>query len=191
LLVLAACEQQVEKENKLTKYCRIAFEETGKCPEDKCIIGCGSGGMFDRGGCRAECYPKSCSQFSPENCTLESCQILLNCKGESVCNSKPAGKPPKCGDEGYYDQDVPCCEGLEKRCGFADSFPICRKPASRNEKWLQEICEDSGGVWKEFPNSGNFCQDECYKPENARCTRFTSIGCDCGIDKCWDGTSCV
>lgn len=189
LLILASCSKNEESE--LSKYCRTVFKQTGKCPEDKCEIGCGPVSIFDRGGCPAACNPKSCSEFNFENCPLETCQTMTNCKGEKVCSSKFIGNPPKCGKEGYYGQDVPCCEGLEKRCDFSDSFPICMPPASRNEKWLQELCEESNGIWKEFPNSGNFCQDECYKPENTKCAKFASMGCDCGTNKCWGGTSCV
>ena len=54
----------------------------------------------------------------------------------------------------------------------------------------QELCEKGGGVWKGFPNSGKFCNDECNKPEKYACRKFMSMGCDCGDDKCWNGKSC-
>lgn len=70
-------------------------------------------------------------------------------------------------------------------------FSACtpQKLEGKNEE--QEICESGEGVWKEFPNSGDFCHNECNKPENVRCLRFMSMGCDCGIGKCWNGKTCL
>ena len=59
------------------------------------------------------------------------------------------------------------------------------------EKTPQELCEFGGGIWREFSNSGEFCHDECNKPEQVICKRFMSMGCDCGPDKCWNRNSCV
>ena len=54
----------------------------------------------------------------------------------------------------------------------------------------QQICKVNGGNWIEFPNEGQFCHDECNKPENNICKTMMSFGCDCGPDKCWNGNSC-
>lgn len=105
------------KESDLSKYCKTVFEETGKCPEDKCEIGCGSGGPFDVGGCPIACNPKPCVAFDFDNCPLESCHIMTDCKGKEICYYKLSGEPPECGGTSYYGQDVACCEGLIKRCG--------------------------------------------------------------------------
>jgi len=48
-------------------------------------------------------------------------------------------------------------------------------------------CLDSGGYWKEFSTSGEFCQDQCNKPDSVDCINTPSWSCDCGPDKCWDG----
>ncbi len=122
-----SCAPETKSGTKdLSEYCRTEFEATGKCPEDKCEIGCGTGGALDIGGCPVGCNPKPCSAFEAEKCPLENCQIMENCKGEKVCYFKFAPKPPKCGEEGYYGQDVPCCEGLRKKCDSSKSFfPIC------------------------------------------------------------------
>lgn len=55
----------------------------------------------------------------------------------------------------------------------------------------KELCEAGEGIWKEFPNSGEFCHDECGKPDKIICMKFMSMGCDCGENKCWNRTSCV
>jgi len=55
----------------------------------------------------------------------------------------------------------------------------------------QELCKKGNGIWREFPNSGEYCHDECNNPENLICNKFMSMGCDCGIKKCWNGNSCV
>ncbi len=55
----------------------------------------------------------------------------------------------------------------------------------------KELCEAGEGIRKEFPNSGEFCHDECGKPDKIICMKFMSMGCDCGENRCWNGTSCV
>ena len=59
------------------------------------------------------------------------------------------------------------------------------------EQTQQKLCNTGSGVWKEFPNSGQFCHDECNKPKRVICQKFMSMGCDCGPDKCWDGLNCI
>ncbi len=56
----------------------------------------------------------------------------------------------------------------------------------------QELCESGGAGWIEF-SSG--CHDECvYERWSSKihysCTEALSYGCDCGLDKCWNGNSC-
>tara|TARA_Y100000034_G_scaffold56632_1_gene69287 strand:- start:262 stop:534 length:273 start_codon:yes stop_codon:yes gene_type:complete len=71
---------------------------------------------------------------------------------------------------------------------------------SSYHKQTQELCENSGAEWTSF-NSG--CHDECFlerfDPKKAKkegkipiyvCTLALSTGCECGPDKCWNGTGC-
>src|SRR3989344_1576515 len=116
IILLVACtkfENKIEDdstaESEISKYCRTAFEQTKECPDDKCYIACGGNGL--NAGCAPACYPKPCHFFDTENCPLEICRIMINCKGEKVCSSKSFGNPPRCGEKGYFGQDVPCCEG--------------------------------------------------------------------------------
>ncbi len=70
---------------------------------------------------------------------------------------------------------------------------------SSYHKQTQELCENGGAEWTSF-NSG--CHDECFLErfdnEKAKkegkmplmCTHALSTGCECGPDKCWNGTGC-
>ncbi len=52
------------------------------------------------------------------------------------------------------------------------------------------VCESDGGEWKEF-SSG--CADSCSYARATSllfCTQALTDSCDCGEDKCWNGTAC-
>ena len=54
----------------------------------------------------------------------------------------------------------------------------------------QQLCEISGGIWKEFLNG---CVDSCdleRNPERITCIQALTFGCDCGNNMCWNGNSC-
>jgi len=50
-------------------------------------------------------------------------------------------------------------------------------------------CENGGGAWETFSNT---CVDSCttVDPSERVCGAAQSSGCDCGPDKCWNGTTC-
>jgi len=54
----------------------------------------------------------------------------------------------------------------------------------------QAICLQGGGQWRtDFPNS---CVDYCFPPgAQPICAQVISAGCDCGLQKCWSGTTCI
>ena len=165
MIFLTSCTYQEQPQptdtpelDDLSKYCRTTFEETGKCPEDKCAIGCGGDDPSDVGGCPVGCDRKSCTAFEAENCPLESCQIMTNCKGEEVCYSQFSVGPPECGGIGSYTQDVACCEGLVKRCG------IVLKDGS---------CDTNSGGYNNFP--------QCIPCGNGICDQFENK-CSCPED---------
>ena len=56
---------------------------------------------------------------------------------------------------------------------------------------FEQQCVSGGGSWKQFPNDGQYCHDECNRPVGTACLRNTSFGCDCGTSACWDGSVCV
>jgi hypothetical protein len=51
-------------------------------------------------------------------------------------------------------------------------------------------CTSSGGTWKTLPDS---CVDSCtrYQFDAPMCLTVLTDGCDCGPDRCWDGTTCT
>ena len=60
----------------------------------------------------------------------------------------------------------------------------------RGIKQTKELCLSGGADFKFF-NTG--CHDECYITRSKKpisCTQALSSGCDCGPEKCWNGTSC-
>lgn len=54
----------------------------------------------------------------------------------------------------------------------------------------ETTCSSAGGEWREFTNG---CVDSCELAANPllACTMAMTMGCDCGADKCWNGTACV
>ena len=147
------------KEDDLSKSCGTIFEETGKCPEDKCEIGCGGGGPFDVGGCPMACYLKPCNAFTSKNCPLESCRIMTNCEGQEVCYYKSVGEPPECGVSSYYGQDVACCEGLIKRCGEVLEDGSCDSTLGGYDD-LPWCLPCGNGVCDQFENKCS-CPEDC------------------------------
>lgn len=47
-------------------------------------------------------------------------------------------------------------------------------------------CLAGGGRWTGFSNG---CADFCNHGDI--CTELATLGCDCGPDKCWDGSRCI
>lgn len=54
----------------------------------------------------------------------------------------------------------------------------------------QQICERTGGTWRQFTNS---CTDSCgaVNRKELVCAEVATFGCDCGNNGCWDGVSCI
>ncbi|MFW5876275.1 MAG: hypothetical protein ACOCXM_06025 [Myxococcota bacterium] len=66
-----------------------------------------------------------------------------------------------------------------------------RRPPSRPTSDPQAACRDSGGRWRQFRNT---CVDSCRlvrAVEPVACGMALTMGCDCGPDRCWDGSRCV
>ncbi len=61
------------------------------------------------------------------------------------------------------------------------------------EEWIKNesgeddkvYCEKMGGEWKLFSDS---CVDSC--DSSLGCKEVETEGCDCGVDKCWNGEKC-
>jgi len=51
-------------------------------------------------------------------------------------------------------------------------------------------CVKVDGEWMEFPNG---CVDSCglaRSPGTISCIQAFTYGCDCGLDRCWNGETC-
>ncbi|MEA2056703.1 MAG: hypothetical protein U9O78_03280 [Patescibacteria group bacterium] len=70
-------------------------------------------------------------------------------------------------------------------CNPEENLLSCPQDCSETD-----ICQRSGGEWKEFPNA---CADSCEFAANPNlmCATVMTNSCDCGPDKCWDGEECV
>lgn len=78
-------------------------------------------------------------------------------------------------------------QGIRDHCASIDDD---RCPAQMEEAY----CRHRGGRWVGFTNG---CRDLCG-PQISRgaglsviCTTDMPMGCECGRDRCWDGTRCV
>lgn len=73
---------------------------------------------------------------------------------------------------------------LFKENAFANSF----RKTSFEERQNCEV--KNNGIWREF---GNSCGDSCGAKfdEFKICDNSLYNGCDCGINRCWDGFSCI
>ena len=51
-------------------------------------------------------------------------------------------------------------------------------------------CRMSGGEWKEFASS---CADTCSFARNQTqlCAQVLTMSCECGPERCWNGTYCT
>ncbi len=50
-------------------------------------------------------------------------------------------------------------------------------------------CAEAGGFWQEFPDG---CSNNCFnKKHPSLCSSQKTQACNCGDDKCWNGSSCV
>ena len=53
----------------------------------------------------------------------------------------------------------------------------------------EQACADAGGEWVEFSDD---CADSCesQREEDVTCTAVETMGCECGDERCWNGSEC-
>lgn len=66
------------------------------------------------------------------------------------------------------------------------SFAFHPDKKNDNTPDRQTSCAKNGGTWRDFPNT---CADTCGPHDS--CGEAITDSCDCGKDKCWDGSSCI
>ena len=89
-----------------------------------------------------------------------------------------------------FDQDrtYASTRNLEVLIKIPAEFKYSITGSSSNQ---QQLCTQSGGTWREFSDG---CADSCEKaanPGGVMCTMAFTMGCDCGVAQCWNGTSCA
>lgn len=101
-----------------------------------------------------------CDQIDAKDCPLNRCALMVNCRGQEICHFQMFD-PPECGDLSYAGQDVPCCEGLVRRCGMAFLDDTCDMYGDNSEYNLP-ICIPCGdGICTNFENICN-CPEDCW-----------------------------
>lgn len=141
----------------LGDYCQKIFDEEKKCPGETCVMVVSDD--FEDEYTKQVCQAKPCDEISAEECPLDFCDQMINCRDEEICNFKMID-PPECGNLSYAGQDVPCCEGLVRRCGVAFLDDTCDMYGDDSEYNIP-ICIPCGdGVCTNFENVCN-CPEDC------------------------------
>ncbi|MFP4472466.1 MAG: hypothetical protein ACLFPX_01170 [Candidatus Omnitrophota bacterium] len=136
------------------EFCRTQAMTTDECPAPLCEWRC-----QDENCEKNDCRAKSCETLSAEECPLEFCEQRVNCRGNAVCVDRIID-PPACGDIAYAGQDVPCCDGLVRRCGIQFYDRSCDMYGDRSV-YAFPICIPCGdGICTNFENGCN-CPEDC------------------------------
>ncbi len=141
--------------------CNKSYLENSVCPPATCQLQCAVGEAA--ADCPKVCVPKECQAISAENCPKDFCHTVTDCSQKVTCqvNSSP-DQIPECGALGYDKQEVECCPGLVKRCGFDYLDGKCNMQG-KNTSYNVPICIPCGnGVCTNFENHCN-CPEDCKK----------------------------
>ncbi len=144
-----------------SEYCTKAYLENAQCPSAICQLQCEDATMQKE--CPKVCLPKDCKDISAENCPKEFCRTQTDCSQKTTCHPlNNIEQIPECGLLAYSGQDVECCKGLVKRCGFDYLDGKCNMEG-KNTAYHLPICIPCGdGVCTNFENHCN-CPEDCKK----------------------------
>lgn len=142
-------------------YCTGAYAKGAGCPPASCQLQCADGSKAPE--CPLACVPRDCQTISADSCPRQFCSIIENCSKQKICMAKiPEGLVPDCGALAYNGQDVECCKGMVKRCGFDYLDGKCNMEG-KNSQYALPICIPCGdGVCTNFENHCN-CPEDCKK----------------------------
>jgi len=149
-----------------SEFCGREYMTKKDCPTAVCGLQCEDGSMTE--GCSLACVPRRCEKLSEASCPLQFCQLVTDCAKQKLCLPKTEENTiPGCGDLAYNGQDVECCKGLVKKCGF-DYFDGTCNMTGKNSPYNLPICIPCGdGKCTNFENHCN-CPEDCtrdYLPE--------------------------
>jgi len=83
------------------------------------------------------------------------------------------------------------CVCVDGACTVSTTTTTSSTSTTQTTLATPELCREGGGTWSQFPYEGAFCHDECDKPPHLICKTMFSMGCDCGVGRCWSGSRCV
>ncbi len=160
-VILSASAQAQET---FGEYCSKRYKESSQCPGTLCSLECLKGTEeTPENECPKVCVPRDCKEISVENCPQSFCLIQTDCSKITTCQSLvDPDQIPECGGLAYSGQDVDCCKGLVKRCGFDYLDGKCNMQG-KNTAYYLPICIPCGdGVCTNFENHCN-CPEDCKK----------------------------
>ncbi len=142
-------------------YCAGAYQKGSGCPPAACQLQCADGSKTPE--CAMACVPRECKTISVDSCPKDFCSIVVDCSEQKNCLPKiPEDQVPECGPLAYSAQDVNCCKGLVKRCGFDYLDGKCNMQG-KGTVYRFPICIPCGdGVCTNFENHCN-CPEDCKK----------------------------
>ncbi len=152
---------RVGAQQSFAQYCSQAYSEKAVCPAAACQLVCADKVQIK--DCPKVCLPKDCKEISAENCPKEFCRTQTDCSKITTCQPRNNDDQiPECGALAYSGQDVECCKGLVKRCGFDYLDGKCNMEG-KNTAYHLPICIPCGdGVCTNFENHCN-CPEDCKK----------------------------
>jgi len=140
------------------QYCLDMMGTAGGCSSEVCML------KTETLTGEAICVPRPCDQILAQDCPLDFCAKMINCRGQEICHFQMFD-PPECGNLSYAGQDVPCCDGLVRRCGVAFLDDTCDMYGDNSEYSLP-ICIPCGdGFCTNFENVCN-CPEDCWPDED-------------------------
>lgn len=153
-------------DEEFARFCQTHYAAESVCPPAMCEMKCDDGPSQE--GCLMVCAPVPCDKIPAASCPLQYCRVVEDCAKDKFCLPKTdPNTVPDCGDIAYTGQDVECCKGLVKRCGF-DYFDGTCNMTGKNSEYSMPVCIPCGdGKCTNFENHCN-CPEDCkreYVPE--------------------------
>lgn len=144
--------------DELRVYCEETYQTKLECPSEVCVAY-----FAEQKGTDAfimKCKPKSCLNLPVDQCPLDTCRVMMGCDDVYICYPPDDRQPPQCGGLAYDGQDVPCCEGLVKRCGV-EYFDGSCDMSGKHSIYAVPACIPCGnGICNQFENRCN-CPEDC------------------------------
>lgn len=149
-------------QQEFLEYCYNTYIKTKECPT-LCQLQCADETTGKE--CQTYwCLPRKCTELSAAECPPTYCSLMTNCSQEKICHYQMEGEKPECGDEAYAGQDVSCCPGLVRRCGYEFADGTCDMEGKNDPVYSLPICVSCGdGLCGQFESYCN-CPEDCPTP---------------------------